>query len=269
MKIIEQQTIAKSEKKKSEDAIVVTDNFIAVIDGSTSKTRKQLSWWMSNGRYAAKTVARYIKKMPAGTTSSQFCQGVTAAIAKKYGKSKMQHYAQHPEERLTASCIVFSRLRREIWMVGDCHCLVGDNYFDNPKPTEQAMAQKRSDEAHRLMAEGLATKEELLTHDKARESIIPQLVEEMKMQNVTYAVIDGFPIPRQKVKVIPLDFSPWTIVLASDGYPFLKPTLEASEQALAQQRLTDPLNIETFKATKAFMQGNNSFDDRSYIRFSI
>ena len=119
------------------------------------------------------------------------------------------------------------------------------------------------------MAEGLATKDELLTHDKARESIIPQLVEEMKMQNVTYAVIDGFPIPRQKVKVIPLDFSPWTIVLASDGYPFLKPTLEASEQALAQQRLTDPLNIETFKATKAFMQGNNSFDDRSYIRFSI
>jgi glycerophosphoryl diester phosphodiesterase len=93
--------------------------------------------------------------------------------------------------------------------------------------------------------------------------------EAMKGQNIDYAVIDGFPIPQQHVRVIPLDFRPWEIVLASDGYPFLCPTLAESEERLAWQKTNDPLNIGTFKATKAFMQDNDSFDDRAYIRFTV
>ena len=269
MKIIEQLSIGKDPKRKSEDLIVTTDDFIAVIDGSTSKTKHRVCWLSSNGRSAAKIIARYIKHMSGRTTSAEFCRGATAAIAKKYGKRNRDFYAQHPEERLTASCIVYSRLRREIWLVGDCQCLVNDNLFDNPKPSEQRMAELRSREAHRLIAEGEATIESLLQHDISREAIIPQLIEEMRNQNITYAVIDGFPIPRKKVEVIYLDFRPWTIVLASDGYPFLRSTLDESEKALADQRMRDPLNIDTFKATKAFLPGNNSFDDRSYIRFTV
>ena len=78
--------------------------------------------------------------------------------------------------------------------------------------------------------------------------------------NITYAVIDGFPIPQQFVPVITLDFQPWEIVLASDGYPFLAPTLAETEALLEAQRQNDPLNIGKFKATKAFVEGNNSFD---------
>lgn len=269
MEIIEQQTIGKDPKGKSEDFIVTTDDFIAVIDGSTSKTKRRVRWWLSNGRCAAKTVAKYIRRMPAKTTSAEFCKGVTAAIASKYGRRHRELYANHPEERLTASCIVYSRLRREIWMIGDCQCLIGDNYFDNPKPSEAVMAEKRAKEARRLIDEGRETVESLLNHDMAREAILPLLIEEMRNQNVTYSVIDGFPIPRQKVRVIPLDFSSWTIVLASDGYPFLHTTLEESERALAEQRERDPLNIDTFKATKAFKKEFNSFDDRAYIRFKV
>ena len=57
------------------------------------------------------------------------------------------------------------------------------------------------------------------------------------------------------------------IVLASDGYPFLKPTLAASEAALAEQIANDPQNIRSFIATKGIVEGNKSFDDRTYIRF--
>ena len=110
---------------------------------------------------------------------------------------------------------------------------------------------------------------DFLHHDTARDAIIPHMLETMQQQNKTYAVIDGFPIPQQYVRVITLDFQPWEIVLASDGYPFLLPTLADSEQRLERQRLEDPLNIGTFKATKAFLPGNNSFDDRSYIRFRV
>ena len=69
--------------------------------------------------------------------------------------------------------------------------------------------------------------------------------------------------------VIALDFRPWEIVLASDGYPHLAPTLAETEAWLDEQRRNDPLNIGEFKATKAFVEGNNSFDDRSYIRFIV
>ena len=89
------------------------------------------------------------------------------------------------------------------------------------------------------------------------------------LPSTTYPVIDGFPIPQQLVPVITLNFQPWDIVLASDGYPFLEPTLAETEARLEEQRRNDPLNIGTFKATKAFVEGNNSFDDRSYIRFKV
>ena len=57
--------------------------------------------------------------------------------------------------------------------------------------------------------------------------------------------------------------------MATDGYPFLCPTLEASEAELARQLADDPLNIGHFQATKACMKGNLSFDDRAYIRFRV
>ena len=127
----------------------------------------------------------------------------------------------------------------------------------------------RAEEVKRLLAEGM-TQDELLCNDIARQVMIPRMVESMKQQNITYSVIDGFPIARQAIKIIPLDFRPWDIVLASDGYPTLCPTLEESEQKLQEQREKDPLNIgPDFQATKAFHPDYNSFDDRSYLRLKV
>ena len=213
--------------------------------------------------------ARYIRRMPKDTTCEGFLRGVTAYIRKHYKKSMLPRLAEHPEDRLTCSAIVFSRLNREIWMVGDCQCLINGELFDNPKPAEAELAAMRAEEVKRLLAEGM-TQDELLCNDIARQVMIPRMVESMKQQNITYSVIDGFPIARQAIKIIPLDFRPWDIVLASDGYPTLCPTLEESEQKLQEQREKDPLNIgPDFHATKAFHPDYNSFDDRSYLRLKV
>ena len=50
MEIIEQQIVGKDPKKGCEDGIVVTPDFVAVIDGSTSKSEYRHSLWRSNGR---------------------------------------------------------------------------------------------------------------------------------------------------------------------------------------------------------------------------
>lgn len=214
-------------------------------------------------------VAKYIKKMPKNITAQEFLRGVTLFIAKQYKKADLPLLAQHPEHRLAASCIVYSRLQRQIWMVGDCQCLVGGELYDNPKPYEAVLAKRRAEFNGSMLNSGKATVESLRQNDLGRTHILPYMIEAMKRQNIDYAVIDGFKIPQDKVRIITLDFRPWTIVLASDGYPHLKPTLAESEDALQQQLATDPLNINTFLATKAFIEGNNSFDDRAYIRFTI
>ena len=214
-------------------------------------------------------VSHYLRHMDKGATCEQFMQGVTAYIRKHYKKSMLPRLAEHPEDRLTASAVVFSRLQREIWMIGDCQCIVGGEYYDNPKPAEAELAAMRAEEVRRQLAAG-ATQEELLLNDTARPTIIPRMIETMKQQNVSYSVIDGFRIDRRHVRVIPLDFQPWEIVLATDGYPFLCPTLEESERRLQHQRQTDPLNIgPDFMATKGFHPGFNSFDDRCYIRIRV
>ena len=280
MEIIEQNLVAKNPKMKSEDGIVVTNDFIAVIDGSTSKSQYRHSLFRSNGRYAMQLVSRYIRRMPKNTTCEAFLRGVTAYIRKHYKKSMLPRLAEHPEDRLTCSVVVFSRLCREIWMVGDCQSMVlpltsdllpltSHLYYDNPKPYEAELAAMRAEEAKRQLSDG-KTIDDLCRNDTARPVIIPRMIETMRNQNVTYSVVDGFPIPRQHVLVIPLDFSPHEIVLASDGYPFLYPSLDESEAALQHQRQHDPLNIgPNFQATKAFHPDNNSFDDRTYVRFLI
>ncbi|RGW77834.1 hypothetical protein [Segatella copri] len=288
MKIIESCIIGKKSPEACEDGMVVTDDFIAVIDGSTSKTPKHLNPDMKNGRYAMMLISEYIREeLKADASVDDFCQGVTTYIYNKvYEKLGVEErLKEHPEERLTASAILYSRTRNEVWMVGDCQAIIDGKLYENGKPYEQEIARKRVE----LIEQGLSPAE-------ARKQIEPLLIKAMLSgQNQTYTVIDGFPIYREGVKVVSVsdsssvqdsvpasDSVPCSdsasasdtipsssseIVLASDGYPFLKPTLAASEATLAEQIANDPQNIHSFIATKGIVEGNKSFDDRTYIRF--
>lgn len=288
MKIIESSIIGKKSPEACEDGMVVTDDFIVVIDGSTSKTPKHLNPDMKNGRYAMMLISEYIREeLKADASVDKFCQGVTAYIYNKvYEKLGVEErLKEHPEERLTASAILYSRIRNEVWMVGDCQAIIDGKLYENGKPYEEKIARKRVE----LIEQGLSPAE-------ARKQIEPLLIKAMLSgQNQTYTVIDGFPIYREGVKVVSvsdscsvqdsvpasdsvpcsdsvsasgaISVSSSEIVLASDGYPFLKPTLAASEAALAEQIANDPQNIRSFIATKGIVEGNKSFDDRTYIRF--
>ena len=288
MKIIESSIIGKKSPEACEDGMVITDDFIAVIDGSTSKTPKHLNPDMKNGRYAMMLISEYIREeLKTDASVDDFCQGVTAYIYNKvYEKLGVEErLKEHPEERLTASAILYSRTRNEVWMVGDCQAIIDGKLYENGKPYEQEIARKRVE----LIEQGLSPAE-------ARKQIEPLLIEAMLSgQNQTYTVIDGFPIYREGVKVVSvsdscsvqdsvpasdsvpcsdsvsasgtISVSSSEIVLASDGYPFLEPTLAASEAALAEQIANDPQNIHSFIATKGIVEGNKSFDDRTYIRF--
>ena len=101
----------------------------------------------------------------------------------------------------------------------------------------------------------------------ARRAIEPQLIKAMlEGQNRQYAVIDGTPIYMPGTRVVKASHS---VVLASDGYSTLLPTLSESEEALAQHLTEDPQNIGDLVATKGLVEGNISFDDRAYIKLTL
>lgn len=277
MKVIESKIEGKKSPESCEDGLVVTADFIAVIDGSTSKTPHHLSPDMKNGRYAMVLISEYIQhELKPESTMEDFCEGVTSYIYNKvYRQQGIEKRLQaHPEERLTASAILYSKAKNEVWMVGDCQAIIDGKLYENNKPFEDIVARRRVE----LIRQGF-------TPQEARKTIEPLLIQAMlEGQNKTYTVIDGFPIYQKGMKVVSLnapqknvetdvaDSLPLPtkeIVLASDGYPFLKPTLTESEEALAHLLAYDPQCTHEFIATKGIVVGNKSFDDRTYIRFQI
>lgn len=277
MKVIESKIEGKKSPESCEDGLVVTADFIAVIDGSTSKTPHHLSPDMKNGRYAMVLISEYIQhELKPESTVEDFCEGVTSYIYNKvYRQQGIEEQMQaHPEERLTASAILYSKAKNEVWMVGDCQAIIDGKLYENNKPFEDIVARRRVE----LIRQGF-------TPQEARKTIEPLLIQAMlEGQNKTYTVIDGFPIYQKGVKVVSLnapqknvetdvaDSLPLPtkeIVLASDGYPFLKPTLAESEEALAHLLAYDPQCTHEFIATKGIVVGNKSFDDRTNIRFQI
>lgn len=277
MKVIESKIEGKKSPESCEDGLVVTADFIAVIDGSTSKTPHHLSPDMKNGRYAMVLISEYIQhELKPESTVEDFCEGVTSYIYNKvYCQQGIEEQMQaHPEERLTASAILYSKAKNEVWMVGDCQAIIDGKLYENNKPFEDIVARRRVE----LIRRGF-------TPQEARKTIEPLLIQAMlEGQNKTYTVIDGFPIYQKGMKVVSLnapqknvetdvaDSLPLPtkeIVLASDGYPFLKPTLAESEEALAHLLAYDPQCTHEFIATKGIVEGNKSFDDRTYIRFQI
>lgn len=295
MEIIETSIIGKGGADKCEDAYVITETFVTVVDGSTSKSSlPPLKCNRTHGQIAADCVCDYVRSCPPDIDMVSFCEQVTEKLRVLYPTYRptlsAEHFENHPEDRFTCSAIVYSAFRQEIWMIGDCHCLLIKDgspshspqkettiadiertneviYHENDKPSEAVLAARRAEHIERMLANG-ASVDDIRKNDEGRAAIIADLKASMKAQNKEYAVIDGFSIPTDKVKVInTLDAS--EIILATDGYPHLFPTLSASEQDLSDILTHDPLLIRRYQATKCWHPDNKSFDDRCYIRLKI
>lgn len=260
----------KTDALTCEDGIVVTDNFVAVIDGSTSKAKQQIEQGVRNGRFAMLLLKEVVENLPYDASLEHFCREATCKFQAIYSKHGISHerLLSNPEERLTASIALFSFHYREIWMVGDCQCLVENKFYDNPKPEEERLAKKRSAVINEMIASGKTDIPSLRKHDAGRDVIVSEIAGTCRWQNITFSVVDGFDIAMDKVKRISVDH-PCDVVMSTDGYPFLHPTLAKSEKALADLLSNDPLCIRDYMATKGKMYGQSSFDDRAYIRFHV
>lgn len=270
MEIIEKFMEAKNKDKGCDDGLFINDNFIVVIDGVTSKGK--LLWdGKKSGEFAKDIICKEFENMNKEIDAYSAINQLNEAIKTGYG-DKYLIAKEHVEERIAATIIIYSKFRNEIWIFGDCQCLVNGQHYDNPKIIDEILSNVRSFYINLELLKG-KTIEEISNNDTGREYILPLIKEGIKYANkhdseYGYNVLDGFEIEPRKCVIVKTSIQD-EVVLATDGYPCLKRTLEESEEALREVIEKDPLFIDLYKSTKGIMSGNKSFDDRTYIRFIV
>ena len=258
MKVIESKTEGKAPGRLSEDNLVITPEFIAVIDGVTPKSDFTYEG-KSTGRLAAELVGQVVEEMGADEDCRMFVRRCNEKFRDFYKKIKFPYDIR--EKGLQAAAIIYLDHFREIWMIGDCQALVDRVEYQQPKKSDVILSQFRS----LMMALGAEAGD-------ARAQIEPWILKATAFANKAgnsygYSVLNGGEIPEELVKVIRLSEGEHEIVLASDGYPVLKPTLQQSEQELERIMKDDPQCCRLYESTKGLKPGNKSFDDRTYVRF--
>ena len=274
MKIIEQFIEGKTGTLSAcEDAIFVSDDFAAVIDGATSKSARKYNNEFP-GRACAQLIINALEDLPRKSSSGQAVAYLSGAILSLYKRLKLvSHLARLPLGRASACIAIYSKYRNEIWMVGDCQCLVDKTRYTNRKTIDDLLANVRSLYIQAELAAGRSYSA-IQASDPGRKYILPLLKRQMCFQNSTqksdfvYGVLDGFMVPEQEIRVIKLS-SPRTIVLASDGYPKVFASLARSESYLAKVLKKDPLCYLEYKSTKGLKKGDSSFDDRAYLKIRV
>lgn len=261
----------KNNEELCEDGLVITKNYIAIIDGVTSKGN--ILWQkMTSGVYVKKLLIDAIKNMSPDLNAEDSITYLNTFIKEEYEKNNIYEYVkEHPEERLQANLIIFNISKNEIWMWGDCQALINKKLYHKEKKTDKILSEVRSLLIDLELKNG-KTIEDIIENDIGREYILPLLKKSIVYNNTMgeYGcnVLDGFKIiPKNVIKIKVKEND--EIVLASDGYPVLKNTLKESEEKLLEILKKDPLLIHIYKSTKGLQQCNISYDDRTYIKFIV
>jgi glycerophosphoryl diester phosphodiesterase len=257
-----------------EDMIFIDQNFAAVIDGVTSK-RNSSELDSSTGRKAAELILETLATLPADLDGTHALRDLNQAVRTYYEEQGILQEAElYKEYRCGASVVIYSNYQREVWRVGDCGIRIGSREFQSKKTLDRLLSELRSCFLETEIRRG-KTIEELQAFDPARAYLEEMLSRQVVFQNArepspyNFEVIDGFFWDYEKIERYPVPPRTKTLVLASDGYPVLKPTLEESEQELDRILKEDPLCFRTYKSTKGLYKGNVSFDDRAYVRIDV
>jgi hypothetical protein len=262
VEVVERLVRGKSgDSRLCEDAIVVTGGHAAVIDGATDVSGRS-HHGRSGGWWAMDACRDVLGRLADGADVHTAVDALTAELA---ARAEPGHTA--------ASVTVYSRVRREIWQIGD----VGFAYRGLPVATGQP--RKRVDlvaasfRAAVIAAEAAAGRlalDRVTDEDPGRLAARALVSRQGAFRNrigpYGYAAIDGHPVPPSMVVVHPVPDGVDELRIASDGYPVIGETLAESEAALARLLERDPWCVSELAGTKAVRPGQSSFDDRAYLR---
>ena len=249
---------------RCEDRYFVNKDFAVIADGVTSVLPECADMKCSPGARAAEVVVDVVKELHVDSTARQAVDSLTSAI---------REIPDRKELRAAATVAIYSARRREIWRIGDCKLVIGDEENSCEKLIDSTLSDLRAFLLECELQNG-ASIESLQENDPGREFIVPAIRRQHQFENKTgspfaYAVVNGDYIDDSLVEVIAVPDEVREIVLASDGYPQVRSTLNETERELQLLIREDPLLCREFRSTKPVLPGNNSFDDRTYLRIAV
>jgi hypothetical protein len=271
LEVIEEFTQSKSgDEALNEDRIVVTDDFIAVIDGATSRAGAGLQG-MSGGRFAALVLLEGIKEMPPRLSARAAIDRLTLRLEDhtRTAAAAEKKELKDPWSFPAAALLVYSRYMGEIWRVADSTYVVDGAAHAHTFPQEEIWCKLRHACLCAKLAKG-ATEEELSEKDPTWDILTPLISELKVFANYDgpygYGVMNGAKVPDRHIEIFDAGDAR-EIIFASDGYPDVLPTLAETETQLKSLIAQDPLMYKLSPQVKGVKKGGVSFDDRSYIRF--
>lgn len=266
MRVIDRFTASRSPGLESEDMIQLTQNYAAVVDGA-GDPGKRLWRDHSLGWHAASVLCDEIANLEPALAPGQIIGKLTARLRSLRGELTAAGYGSPSP---AANIVLLSRARREIVRVGDCSFAIdGQAYNSPPKAFEQLLIDVR----RLILVAGLNAEHPIsqLNHDIEQANRTLYKYQELcqnSSHRFSFGVIDGNYVRPEDIEVTPLGLGDHEIVLTSDGYPIVLPTLKDTELALAEILKRDPLLIDEYPQIRARNEGG-SFDDRSFIRLAV
>lgn len=266
--VVESNCLAKTPNTLGDDLVVVTKQFAAVIDGASSWSG--LLDGKSPGRFAAEAIADALHALPAQATLPEAAQILSERLARALSMAESEGTLLRP-----ATCVaaIYSATRREVWLVGDCQALVGGQHYQHELVVDVRVASLRQAFLRAQLLKGVSA-QELQVNDPTWPMLKPLLEVASAFQNhpldpLGYSAFDGQEIPAQHLHIIAVPPEVSEVILASDGYPVLHSSLDATEAALQELRKNDPLMIDIKLGNRPFPTHKGSFDDRSYLKLQL
>lgn len=276
MKVIEQFIKGKyNAPDLCEDAICVTDDFVAVIDGVSSQSDFRFED-KKLGKIISDILVEAIPKLDCTMNCYETIDFLNNHIINVYKEKNIyEKIVDDAANQPSASVIMYSKKYRQIWLIGDCMALYGDEILTNELEVDALYTKIRIMTLQYFLETGY-TEEELLKNDLAKKFVQnlsknqPYLRNKRFYGKYDYAVIDGFNRPdKELIKIVDVPEKVTRIVFTSDGYRQPFNTLKEAEEDLKKIREEDPLRYKTFPYERGFIPNQDGFDDRAYISFEI
>lgn len=261
--VIIENHIVGARQQGMADRIALGSGTVGVVDGATAKV------WDNprapSGAQVADCVAGVIESSSGPAPS--LVGLATTAVA---GLHAQVGVAAGSASAATFAAVVVGH--RQVVRVGDAHVAVNGTRIERLPTGEAVVASARALVLRQSVAAGM-TLDELRRHDVGRDAIQPVLRALTGLRNVAveggYGAIDGQPVPECFIELIALPDGACDIILATDGYPQIGHDLTESEKLLRQRLAEDPLMMADPPATKGWMIGADSYDDRAFVRISL
>lgn len=272
MKLIEKFCRGKRQDQElNEDAVFISEDLVAVLDGCTSRSTLVYEG-RTPGRLGVDLAISVLERSRASTLQDILLDIDSSLKGYYEEKGFLKEAEADPSIRISLYIALYSRSQASLLVLGDTSALVGGRLYTHHKKIDVLHEDYRAMLIRSLLQEGLEEEEIRRREKELRDECGAVYRYQKKFQNSQdeeygYSVLDGF-LNLRKDSYHLVEVPPGSeVILASDGYPEVLSTLEETEKKLSSLLLEDPLCYRRIRSVKGIEIGNESYDDRSYIRF--